>query len=143
MANKQCFKVLLPKPKLYNTRFERMKYEIIGHWILSVSHAVCKFKILRKCANFQISMFIFHNGNTMLILKKIHINFPGPAWVLVPHNQHSNPGVCHGKRSLQPLYLFASVRSLINMLRTWVRSPTIIFTYHIYNTLYIFIISKN
>ena len=48
----------------------------------------------------------------------------------------------YGKRSVRPLYLFASVRSHrvrspINMFRTRVRSPSIIFAYHIFNTLYI------
>ena len=41
----------------------------------------------------------------------------------------------NGKRSVRPLYLFASVRSPrvrspIIMFRTWVRSPTIMFAYH-------------
>ena len=53
-----------------------------------------------------------------------------------------------GRRSVRPLYSFASVRSHrvrspINMFRTRIRSPSIIFAYHIFNTLYILIISKN
>ena len=43
-----------------------------------------------------------------------------------------------GKRSVRPLYFLASVRSPmvrspVNMFRTWIRSPTIMFAYHTYN----------
>lgn len=42
-----------------------------------------------------------------------------------------------------PSTYFTCVRLPINMIRTRVNSPTIIFAYHLYDMLYIFIISKN
>ena len=67
------------------------------------------------------------------------------------HHQLCQPiSQIYGKRSIRPLYLYASalshrVRSPINMFCTWVRSPTIMFAYcnHIYSLLYILIISTN
>ena len=45
----------------------------------------------------------------------------------------------NGKRSVRPLYLFASVRSPrvrspSIMFRAWVRSPTVMYAFHIHNS---------